>query len=92
MGPSIERGQENIMEQFSATGNRFGTPAATGLADYMSQVNTQIGQIFANMYEQSVQDYLGVLMGVGKKQPGFWQQFGSAFAGQGGQNLANVLI
>lgn len=92
MGPSIERGQENIVEQFSAMGNRFGSPAATGLADFQSQVNLNIGEIFSQLYEQSVQNYLGVLMGAGKKQPGFWQTFGQNFAAQGGSNLANALI
>lgn len=92
MGPSIMRGKEDIAEQFSAMGNRFGSPAATGLADYMSQVNLNIGQIFAGMYENAVQNYISVLMGAGKKQPTFWGTAGQAFAGQAGSNLANFLV
>lgn len=90
--PQFQRGEESLIEQFSATGNRFGSPAAIGLGDYAAQTNLDVGKIFADLYEQSVQDYLGVLMGAGKKQPGFWQTFGQNFAGQAGSNLANVLI
>ena len=64
--PSIERGTENIAEQFSAIGNRFGSPAAVGMGDYMSQVNLNIGELLSNLYESSVQNYLSVLMGVNK--------------------------
>lgn len=92
MGPSIERGQENIAEQFSAMGNRFGSPAATGMADFQSQVNLNIGEIFSQMYEQSVSNYLGILMGAGKKSPSAWQGFLQNFAGQAGSNAANILV
>lgn len=79
MQPSIERGTENIMEQFSAMGNRFGSPAAVGLADFQSQVQLGIGEILSNLYEQSVQNYLQVLMGSTSgrnehKKPGIFQQ------------------
>lgn len=91
MQPSIQRGQENIMEQFSAMGNRFGSPAAVGLGDFMSQVNLNIGQIFAGMYEQAVTNYMDILVGA-KAKPGFWETAGQSFASQGGSNLANLLI
>jgi len=91
MGPSIERGRENIVEQFSAMGNRFGSPAAVGLADFESQVNLNIGEIFSQLYEQSIQNYLQVLMGAGKKAPTFGSQFGSAFAGSLGEGLGGFL-
>ena len=77
--PSIERGQEDIMEQFSAMGNRFGSPAAIGLGDYMSQVNLNIGEILSGLYEQSVQNYMNVLMGIKKPQ----QQSGGTLGGLG---------
>lgn len=91
MGPSIERGTENISEQFSAMGNRFGSPAAIGLGDFQSQVNLNIGEIFSQLYEQSVTDYLGVLMGAGKKAPSFGSTFTQTFAGSLGSGLGNLI-
>lgn len=65
--PGIERGEENIMEQFSATGNRFGSPAATGLGDFLSQVNLNEGNLVTQMYEQSLTNFMNVLMGTSDK-------------------------
>jgi len=62
MQPQIERGTESLMNQFSATGNRFGSGAQIGLGDFLSQVNLNEGQIESNMYEQAIQNYLSVLM------------------------------
>jgi hypothetical protein len=59
--PGIEQGQENIMEQFSAMGDRFGSPAAAGLANFESQVNLNEGQLETQMYETSINDYLSIL-------------------------------
>lgn len=64
MQPGIERGEENLAEQFSATGNRFGSPAGIGMADYLSQVNLDEGTLISNMYEQAVNDYLNTLLGI----------------------------
>jgi hypothetical protein len=91
MGPQIERGTENIVEQFSALGNRFGSPAAVGLGDYMSQVNLNMDQIYANLYEQSVSNYLNILMGAGKKAPTFGSTFSQAFAGGLGSGLGGLI-
>jgi hypothetical protein len=60
--PGIERGTESLMEQFSTSGNRFGSGAQIGLADYLSQVNLNEGQLETQMYEQSIQNYLSVLL------------------------------
>jgi hypothetical protein len=89
IGPSIERGTENIMEQFSAMGNRFGSPAAVGLGDYMSQVNLNIGEIFAQMYETSVSDYLSILTGAKKSQQG--NRFMNAFLPSLGAGAAGLI-
>jgi len=62
--PGIERGTESLMEQFSASGNRFGSGAEIGLGDYLSQVNLNEGQIVTKMYEDAVQNYINVMMGV----------------------------
>lgn len=65
--PQINRGTENIMEQFSALGNRFGSGAQIGLGDYLSQVNLNEGQIETQMYESAINDYINVLMGTSGK-------------------------
>jgi hypothetical protein len=62
MQPSIERGQENLLEQFSAGGNRFGSGAQIGLGDYLANTNLDIGSVLSNLYEQSVQNYMNALM------------------------------
>jgi hypothetical protein len=63
MQPQIERGTESLMNQFSATGNRFGSGAQIGLGDYLSQVNLNEGQLETQQYNNAIQNYLGVLMG-----------------------------
>jgi hypothetical protein len=62
--PQINRGTESIMDQFSATGNRFGSDAQLGLADYQSQINLNEGQIETQMYEDAVNNYMSVLTGM----------------------------
>jgi hypothetical protein len=62
MQPQIERGTQSLINQFSTSGNRFGSGAQLGLADFLSQVNLNEGQIESNMYENAIQNYLGVLM------------------------------
>lgn len=65
MGPGIAKGQQNLVEEFGAAGNRFSSSAATGLGDYNSQVQLDQGQIMAQLYEQSYQNYMNEVMGVG---------------------------
>lgn len=65
--PGIERGTENLMEQFSLSGNRFGSGAQIGLGDYLSQVNLNEGQLITQMYEQSLNDFMNVMMGTSSK-------------------------
>lgn len=64
--PSIAQGQANIMEQFGSQGLSSGSPAAIGLAGFDSQATLDEGQILSNLYEQSVQNYMNVLLS-GKK-------------------------
>lgn len=70
--PQINRGEADILEHFGSMGLGMSSPAAIGLGDYLSQVSLGQGQLAAQtemgMYEQSVADYLSVLMG-GKGQP-----------------------
>lgn len=88
MQPGIERGTESLMEQFSASGNRFGSGAQIGLADYLSQVNLNQGQLETQMYESSLKNYMDVLTGVssGSQQqkmasPGFFDYFSAILGG-----------
>lgn len=64
--PGIERGTESLAEQFSTSGNRFGSGAQIGIADYLSQVNLNEGQIEAQMYQHSVDEAISTLMGLTK--------------------------
>jgi len=64
--PGIERGTESLMEQFSTSGNRFGSGAQIGLADYLSQVQLNEGQIETQMYQHSIDNALSTLMGISK--------------------------
>jgi hypothetical protein len=81
--PGIQRGEESLMEQFSTSGNRFGSGAQIGLGDFESQVNLNEGQIISGaelqMYETSLNDYINTLMGAGSatantraNQPSVW--------------------
>jgi hypothetical protein len=63
MQPGFQQSQQNLLEQFSATGNRFGSAAGIGLSNLESQQNLQIGALESQMYEQSVQNYLDILTG-----------------------------
>lgn len=85
MQPQIERGTESLMNQFSATGNRFGSGAQIGLGDYLSQVNLNEGQIESQQYEQSINNYMNVLMGTSAQgaqtkanSPSTWDTISSA--------------
>lgn len=64
MQPSIQQGTENMMEQFSAEGDRFGSPSAYGLGSYEAQTNLDVGDILSQLYETSVTNYMDVLMGM----------------------------
>jgi hypothetical protein len=99
--PGIERGTESLMEQFSTSGNRFGSGAQIGLADYLSQVQLNEGQLETQMYEQSINNYMNVLMGTAGQaatnkanSPGIFDTIGSALgltsAGAGGLLEAGV--
>src|SRR5882724_804505 len=83
LAPGIERGQENLMEQFSVSGNRFGSGAQIGLADYLSQVNLNEGQLITQMYEDSLNKFMEVMMGTSSQhaqleagKPGIWDTIG----------------
>jgi len=89
--PEIQRGQANIMEQFGSMGLRDSSPAAIGLADYSSRAVLNEGEILSQLYEQSVQNYMNVLLagrvpenkqgGVGSMLGGLMQGAGSLMGG-----------
>lgn len=68
--PGYNRAQENLMTQFSTSGNRFGSGAQIGLADLMSQQQSAEGQIETQLYEQSINNYMDVLLSTGKDNAG----------------------
>jgi hypothetical protein len=86
MQPQIAAGQANLLEQFSSMGLRGGSPAALGLAGYNAQTNLGVGEIFANLYEQSVQNYMNTLLATStpKKSGGVLGSLGSLLGGLGG--------
>jgi len=62
--PQINRGTQSLLEEFSTSGNRFSSGSQIGIADFLSQVNLNEGQLETQMYEQATQDYIQTLMGV----------------------------
>jgi hypothetical protein len=80
MQPGFNQANENLITQFGSSGNRFSSGAEIGLADQQSQQVLSEGQLETQMYEQSVNDFIGVLMGSAqlsanrKAQPTFLDQ------------------
>lgn len=68
LGPSIASGQANIESEFGAQGLGSSSAAALGLAGFNSQVTLDEGQIISSEYEQSVQDYESLLLGLANKK------------------------
>lgn len=98
--PGIERGTESLAEQFSTSGNRFGSGAQIGIADYLSQVQLNEGQLETQMYEQSVNDYISTLLDVSganskrkASSPGFLDSLTSALPliGGGAQGASSLI-
>lgn len=85
--PQISRGQSDIMEQFGSQGLGMSSPAAIGMGDFMSQVNLNEGQIASQLYEQSIQNYMKVLLGgsgySSQDHPGFFQSLGESLLSSG---------
>jgi hypothetical protein len=93
LGPSIQAGQANIMEQFSAEGLRSSSPAAYGLGSFDAQVTLDEGQILSQLYEQSVQNYMDVLLGGKAGQPNALSGLGAIMGGAGSaiQGVSNLV-
>ncbi len=63
MQPDINRGAAQLQEQFGASGLSQSSPYAIGLADYLSRVQLNEGQIMAQLYENAVTTYADILSG-----------------------------
>lgn len=94
--PGNERAQNALMEQFSQSGNRFGSGAQIGLADLLSQQNLNAGQLISQLYENSLNKYMDVLLGTSQQtahekqnSPSIWDSI-QAGLGLGGQ-VAGIL-
>jgi hypothetical protein len=68
MQPGVQRKEADILEQFGSQGLRSGSNAALAYGDFLGQEQLNEGQIWAQMYEQSVQNYMTVLL-AGKGPP-----------------------
>lgn len=97
MQPQVQQQEADLLEQFGGMGLRGGSPAAYAMSNYLGQVQLNEGQIWAGLYEQSVQNYMNVLLS-GKGNPpantfqnmlSFLNASGNAATGAG--NLAKGL-
>jgi hypothetical protein len=79
--PQFAKGQANLMEQFGATGQSASSPAALAMGDYMAQENLDVGQLLSGMYEQSIQNYMGVLESSKTAPKAPWWQAASSLIG-----------
>ena len=79
--PQFAKGQANLMEQFGSQGLAMGSPAALGMGDYMAQENLDVGTLLSGMYEQSVQNYMGVLESAKTAPKAPWWQVASSLIG-----------
>lgn len=61
--PQFQQSQNDLLQQFSAGGARFGSGAQIGESNLLSQQNLQVGELESQMYEQAIQNYISVLMG-----------------------------
>jgi hypothetical protein len=61
--PGFAQQQQNLLGEFSAGGNRFGSGSQIGYADLLGQQSLTEGDVAANLYENAVSNYINVLMG-----------------------------
>jgi hypothetical protein len=79
--PQFAQGQANIMEQFGSMGLGDSSAAALGLGAYDAQSNQAVGVILAGLYEQSIQNYLGILEGTHGQGTNFGQTLAQTVVG-----------
>jgi hypothetical protein len=97
--PGFAQQQQNLIGQFSAGGNRFGSGAQIGYADLLGQQSMTEGSVAANLYEQAVTNYMNVLMGTStaaanekSHQPSTWDTIAGimGLAGSGAQAASSI--
>lgn len=59
--PLEAKGNARLMSDFGNTGNAYSSTAALGIGDFESQFNSALSGQMAQLYEQSVQNYIQVL-------------------------------
>lgn len=64
MMPGFIRSQNDLLSAFGAEGNRFSSGAALGLGDLAANFDLGQSQIFANEYEQGVNNILSLMTGL----------------------------
>lgn len=64
MMPQFNQANQNLLQDFSAGGNRYSSGAQIGLSNLQSQESLDIGQLESQMYEQAISNYINTLMGV----------------------------
>jgi hypothetical protein len=75
-----------MMNLFGSSGNAYGSTAALGVGNFESQFDAALSGEFAQEYQQSVMNYMDILM---KVAPGAQQQQAQ---GLNWQNIANMAI
>lgn len=84
MQPQIQSGVATLGASAGAAGNRFGSGYELGLGDYLSQVNANEMGMAANLYQQSIQNQMGILQNTmpyifqNEQSPGFWGGLGES--------------
>lgn len=96
--PQIQSGIATIGSSFGATGNEFGSANALALGDYLSQVNANENVMAANLYENSINNVIGLISELINPQAayqsnkgGFWSTLGAGLLGQLGGKLINMI-
>lgn len=77
MDPYFQANMNNLMEMFGSAGGRYSSDAALAGGQATAQFSAQQQQIFAEMYQQAIQNYLHVLTGGQKDTGGGGGIFGS---------------
>ena len=92
MQPQIETGLQDLQEQFAVAGGSGSSSAGIGEADYLSQVTADENALFAQQYEQAIQNYMNVLLPTSKTAAAYQASTPSTLDEiLGGLSLASVV-
>jgi hypothetical protein len=79
--PGFELDQQNLLSSFSAGGNRFSSGAQLGLSNLQGAEQLDVGNLETQMYEQSVTDFINVMLGAASGSNARKLQAGAAGSG-----------